>query len=346
MADESLLKLFGKAFVPEEIFGHPVRSNLRKYLLSAGYLEVPYNLFGLLFFITAGITYFIFMFGAYPAFIQGKFFLVVFILSFLSWAVIQSLLAAIIVLSIAFYLNIKIYKRTKDIEASLADFLVLVSTNLKGGLSLEQSLWAAIRPEFGLLAEEMTIVSKRVMTGNDLTESLEEFITKYDSPSLRRNLMLIIGEVESGGKIVTVIDKVIQSLKRTKALKAEMSAATVSYMIFIGAVVVVIAPALFGLAFQLLQIILEFTRSLGSSLSTGAMSLPLDFSGEVDIGNFKKFSVMALATISICSSMIISIIEKGDIKGGLKYIPAFTITSIVLYFISMILLGSVFGGMI
>jgi len=343
---ESILKIFGKAFIPESLFGHPIRSNLRKYLLTAGYNDVPYVFFGLLFIITAIITYFVFIPFVYPMF-QGMFFLFVFLLSFLLWAVIQISLIALIVLFIVFFLNITIYKRTKAIEASLADFLVLVSTNLKGGLSLEQSLWAAIRPEFGLLAKEMTLVSKRVMTGNDLTESLMEFINKYDSPSLQRNLMLIIGEVESGGKIVTVIDKVIAALKRTKALKEEMSAATVSYMIFIGAVVVVIAPVLFALAFQLLQIIIGFTSSLGSSLtSSSVINVPLNFDGKIDVNNFKKFSVMALATISICSSMIISIIEKGDIKGGLKYIPLFTISSIILYFIAMVVLGNVFGGMI
>ena len=343
---ESILKIFGKAFIPESLFGHAVRTNLRKYLLSAGYKDVPYSFFGLLFIITAIITYFVFIPFVYPMF-QGMFFLYVFLLSFLLWAVIQMALIALVVLFIAFFLNITIYKRTKAIEASLADFLVLVSTNLKGGLSLEQSLWAAIRPEFGLLAEEMTIVSKRVMTGNDLTESLIEFINKYDSPSLQRNLMLIVGEVESGGKIVTVIDKVIAALKRTKALKEEMSAATISYMIFIGAVVVVISPALFALAFQLLNIIIGFTSSLGSSLtSSSAISIPINFDAKIDVNNFKRFSVMALATISICSSMIISIIEKGDIKGGLKYIPAFTIASIVLYFVFMVVLGSVFGGMI
>ncbi len=343
---ESILKLFGKAFVPESLFGKPIRANLRKYLLTAGFNSVPYSLFGLLFFITAAITYVVFLPFIFPH-LKGLFSLWVFLLSFLSWAVIQITLVAIIILSIVFFLNITIYKRTKEIESKLADFLVLVSTNLKGGLSLEQSLWASIRPDFGLLAEEMTIVSKRVMTGNDLTESLEEFINKYDSPSLQRNMMLIVGEIESGGKIVTVIDKVISSLKRTKALKEEMSAATVSYMIFIGAVVVVIAPALFALAFQLLQIILDFTKSLGTSLaSSGSLTISMNLGANVDIGNFKAFSVMALATISICSSMIISIIEKGDIKGGLKYIPAFTITSIIIYFISMIVLGNLFGGLI
>jgi archaellum biogenesis protein FlaJ (TadC family) len=336
------MKEFGKAFVPENIFGFKVRANLRKYLLTAGYPKVPYDFFGILFLATAAITYFIFMGLVYPE-ASSMNFLVGLVVLFVAWAGIQLLLVFIVCFMIYFFLDIRVYKRTKEIESKLADFLVLVSTNLKGGLSLEQGLWAAIRPEFGLLAEEMTLVSKRVMTGNDLTEALNEFIEKYNSPLLQRNFSLIIGEVETGGKIVVVIDKVIESLKKMKALKDEMSASAVSYMIFIGVIVLAVAPALFALAYRLLFIITSFTSSIGSSMSGTGIANSINFNTDVDTGLFKNFSIWALATISIFSSMIISIINKGDIKGGLKYIPAFTIVSIVFYLIFMAVLETVFG---
>lgn len=343
----NLFTEFGKAFIPETFLGKPVRSNLKSYLISAGLKDVPYHLFGILFLVTAILTYLLFIPFIYPL-LAGLNVIFVFLLAFLLWAIIQGTIIAVVILIISFFINIKIYKRTKAIENKMPDFLVLVSTNLKGGLSLEQSLWASIRPEFGVLAEEMTIVSKRVMTGNDLDEALNSFIKKYSSPSLKRNMNLIIGEIKSGGKIVEVIDKVISTMKKSKALKAEMAAATVSYMIFIGAVVVVISPALFALAYQLLHIIINFTQNLGSSLASGAAgsSMPINFDIQIDVNHFKRFSIMALATIGICSSMIISIIEKGDIRGGLKYIPAFTIISIILYLIFMVALGSVFGNII
>lgn len=342
-----IFKEFGKAFIPEELFGKPIRATLRTYLATAGFKDVPYHLFGILFFVTAFLTYLLFIPFVYPI-LSGLNAFAVFILAFSLWAIIQVTIITIIILVIVFFLNIRIYKRTKLIEDKMPDFLVLVATNLKGGLSLEQALWASIRPEFLLLAQEMTVVSKRVMTGNDLDEALTSFVNKYPSPSIKRNLNLIIGEIKSGGKIVEVIDKVIETMKKSKALKAEMAAATVSYMIFIGAVVVVIAPALFALAYQLLHIIIGFTQNLGSSLSSGAAgaSMPINFNIQIDPANFKKFSVMALGTIGVGASMIISIIEKGDIRGGLKYIPAFTIISIVLYFIFMVALSSVFGNMI
>jgi len=336
---------FGKAFVPEKIFNFEIRVNLHRYLLSAGIQKVPYMFFGILFWISIGLTYLIFMPLIYPS-ISGQSIFAVFLFSFISWVLVQAFLLLVFILGLYLYLNVKIFKRTSVIESMLPDFLVLVSTNLKGGLSLEQSLWASIRPDFGLLSEEMTLVSKRVMTGNDLSEALNEFSIKYQAPNLQRNLQLIIGEVKSGGRIVKVIDKVIDSLKRTKSMKNEMAAATVSYIIFIGAIVVVISPALFALAFQLMNIIIGFTSTLGGSLSSTSMGAGFNFDAQVDTGNFKKFSIMALTTISIGASMIISIIEKGDIRNGLKYIPLFSIGAVSFYLIFMVVLSAIFGGMI
>jgi hypothetical protein len=39
-----------------------------------------------------------------------------------------------------------------------------------------------------------------------------------------------------------------------------------------------------------------------------------------------------------------SLIEKGDIKGGIKYIPAFMISSTIFYYIFLAAFGFFFGG--
>lgn len=346
MTDSGFFATFGKAFVPEMLFGREVRSNLRRYLYKAGIDNVPYSFFGKLFFVNTAITFVLYFMFIYK-FLQTNGPIAILLGTFVIWAVLMIVLSAFIILCIYFYTNILIFGRTKVIEDALPDFLVLVSTNLKGGLSFEQSLWAAIKPEFGLLAEEMTYVSKKVMTGSDLAESLEEFSLKYDAPTLRRNLHLIIGEIDSGGRIVQIIDKVIENLKRLRTLKSEMAASTLTYMIFIGVIVIVVSPALFALAFQLLNIIVGFTSSLGGSLGSSAMGgSPINFDVQIDSTNFIYFSIMALLTISISASMIISIIEKGDIRSGLKYIPIFTISSLILYLVFMIALNGLFGKII
>lgn len=332
---------FGKAFIPKRI-----RPGLGKYLAKAGIEEVPYKFFGILFWLTAVLTYIAYVPGIYPI-IKQKPLIIFFILTFVLWFLIQALIAIILVLSLSFYLNIRIYKRTKILEDLLPDYLTLVSTNLKGGMNFERSLWSAIKPEFGILAREIGIVSKRVATGNDVTEALEEFSEKYNSPVLRRSMDLLKGEIRSGGKITGVIDNLVLNLKKTKALRQEMTAATLTYMIFMAAIVVFIMPALFALSKQLLSIILKFSARLVSSFQSASSVTMFTFSAaNIKTENFTTFSIAAITIISVFSSMIISTIEKGDIKGGLKYIPMFLFGALIMYFILSAILGSIIGGMV
>lgn len=332
---------FGKAFVPKKI-----RPGLSKYLGKAGIEDVPYRFFGILFILTAVITYFAYIPGIYPV-IRGKPITVFFLLTFISWFFIQSLLAMLMILSLYFYLNIRIYNRTKLLEDFLPDYLTLVSTNLKGGMNFEKSLWSALKPEFGILAKEIGVVSKRVATGNDVTEALQEFSDKYNSPILKRSMDLLKGEIISGGSITGVIDSLVLNLKKTKALKQEMSASTLTYMIFMAAIVVAIMPALFALSKQLLTIILKFGSRLNTSFATATTSTMFNFSvANINPFHFQVFSISAISIIAIFSSMIISTIEKGDIRGGLKYIPLFLVGALLMYFLFSTILESLLGGLI
>lgn len=338
MAKENLFQSIGKAIVIKRF-----RPVLRDYLQKAGYYEEPYKAFGIMFFVAIAITGITYLLWFFPI-IQKINFIGLGALTFLYWVIVSMILIVFIIVGIFFYLNIRIYQRTKELEDKLPEYLTLLSTNLKGGMSFDRALLGAIKPQFGILSKEITMVSKKVMTGNDVTEALQEFGDKYNSPILKRTVNLMISEIESGGKITAVLDKVIDNLRKTRQLKAEMAATTISYMIFIAVIVIAIAPGLFALSLQLLKIVIGFTGNLSDVTAT---NLPISF-GSIAINpdDFRAFSMTALAIISIFSSMIISIIEKGDIKGGLKYIPLFLISGQIFYFIFLALLGSLFSNMI
>ena len=334
------LEEFGKAFVPKKAIPH-----LRLFLLKAGIPDVPYKFFGGLFYLTALVTGLIYLFFLYPSFLQYST-LALLGLSTVSWFVVQISLAALFILLVYFYVDLSIYKRTKKMEEMLPDFLQVVSSNLKGGMSFENALLGAIKPRFSILANEMSEVSKKVMTGHDISVALTELGEKYDSPMLKRAIDLMIGEIESGGQIADLIDKIVDNIKDTKVLKEEISASAVAYMIFLVAIVIVIAPLLFSLSFHLLIVILSFVTRVASATTTvGVLSLSVS-EVVVDPQNFKYFSIMSLGVIAFFSSLIVSTVEKGNIKSGLKYIPIFLISSLVLYFVFMKILGAVFSGLI
>lgn len=334
------LKEFGKAFVPKRM-----APNLRRYLLKAGFNEVPYRFFGLLFYTSALITTIIYVIFLYPQFKKLSLF-EVYIYSFLGWAAIQLFFATLFILIVYFYLDLKIFYRTKKMEEELPEFLQVLSSNLKGGMTFESALWSAVKPRFSILGSEMGKASKKVMTGYEVGKALTELSEKYDSLMLNRAVDLIISELESGGNAADLLDRIVDNLREVKELKDEMSASAIAYIIFISVIVLVISPLLFALSFHLLNLILKFVGQLAFAAQRTS-ALPFMFS-KVNINpqDFKTFSMISIVIISFFASLIVSIVEKGDIKSGVKYVPIYTFGSMLMYLLLTKAFGTLFSGLV
>ncbi|MAG16315.1 hypothetical protein CMO88_04595 [Candidatus Woesearchaeota archaeon] len=343
MAINQLTEGIGKAFVFDRI-----RPHLRSYLLKAGIVDVPYSLFGLLFWLSILPVGFMFIFRGwnYILSLEQNIF-IQFILALVLWAVVHLLFIFAIILLIYFYIDLKIFNRTKKMEAVLPDFLRMVSENLKGGMPFEKALWSSIKPEFGILSHEIMLSAKKVMTGQDVEEALHAFTEKYNSPMLRRAFDLIIEGMKGGGKTVDVIDRVVDTIEETKDLKAEMAATNLSYVIFVAIIVLLVAPGLFTLSFQFLTVLQGISGKIGGSGGAETNVLPIDFGNiSVDPAVFQAFSINALLVISFFSAIMISIIQNGSIKAGVKYIPMLMIASHLVYRGMMIVATNVFAGFI
>jgi len=335
------LEEFGKAVIPEK-----VRPRIRNYLLNTGITEVPYRSFGALFYGFILLAILLFFFYAYPLLIESFSGLKLFILAFVSGLAIASIIAILTFAIIYFYLDLRIFNRTRQMEEMLPDFLKFVSENLKGGMSFEKALWSAIKPEFGILATEVRLAAKKVMTGQDVDGAITEFTDKYDSPMLRRSFNLIIEGLKGGWQVAELIDRVIENISETRMLKKEMAATNMTYVIFITFVVIVIAPGLFALSYQLLIILGSFISKIGTTQISGGMNLPLTISSiSIKQSDFVVFSRYALVIISTFSSMIVSMIRRGSIKAGVTYIPIFIALSLLLHSLFMVVLTKIFSGL-
>ncbi len=334
----------GKAFLFDRI-----RPRIRSYLLKAGIVDVPYALFGTLFWLSIIPVAYLFIFYGWSYILSLQLNLVFeFILALLLWFALHSAVIMAIILAMYFYLDLKIFNRTKKMEDVLPDFLRMVSENLKGGMPFEKALWSSIRPEFGILANEIRLSAKKVITGQDVDDALKSFTEKYNSPILRRSFDLIIEGIKGGGKIADTIDRVIDTIEETKELKSEMAATNLSYVIFVAVIVLFVAPGLFALSFQFLTVLQNISEKIGGAsggAEAGSASLPISFGNiSVQPDVFKSFSVNALLVISFFASLMISIIQTGTVKGGVKYVPMLMIGSYVMYQILMFAATSVFSG--
>ena len=332
----------GKAFVFDRM-----RPGIRSYFLKAGIPEVPYVLFGILFWLSLIPVALIFMFRGWN-FIIGlnQSILVDFFLVLVLWAFLHGVIVVLLILAIYFYMDLVIFNRTRKMETVLPEFLRLVSENLKGGMSFDRALWSSIRPEFGVLSEEIRLTAKKVVTGESSEDALRAFNEKYDSLLMRRSFDLIIEGMKGGGRTADIIDSVIKSIYETRDLKEEMAATSLSYIIFIVIIVVIVTPGLFTLSFQFMGVLQSVGEKIESSTGGEAdTSLPINLGGiSFDPAAFQSFSTNALIVISFFSSMMISMIQKGSIKAGVKYIPLLVISSQIVYRVLMAVASGLFSG--
>jgi len=250
----------------------------------------------------------------------------------------------VFILWVFFYVlvDLKIFKRKLDIEDVLPDFLQLTASNIKAGMTIDRALWYAVRPRFGVLAKEIETVAKETMRGEDLKVALQKFADKYQSVLLKRSISLIIEGLEAGGEIGDLLNKISINIQENKIMRKEMAANVTTYVIFISFASIVAAPALFALSGVLIKVITSLGSSLGgitSSAATSGFGLSLSGSG-IKYSDFRIFAIVSLIITSFFSSVIIATIKKGSAKLGFKYIPAFIIVSLILFFIADKILGS------
>jgi len=245
-------------------------------------------------------------------------------------------------------LNLRIYSRKVQVEEVFAEFLQLTSTNIRAGMTIDQAIFNSIRPRFGILAKEVERVAKESMTGKDLVEALQEFADNYDSRLIKQSVNLLGEGIRAGGEIGELLEQISWNLVQTKAMQKEMAASVTSYVIFISFATIVAAPFLFALSGQLLQVMQQVTSSLDlETLKSTSMNLPFSFGQQgVSQADFQIFAVVCLLMTSLSSAMLISTILKGNVKGGIKYLPIFIISTMTLFLGFQKALQFFFGGII
>ncbi len=261
------------------------------------------------------------------------------------WIVVFSVV--LISLWILFYIiiDLRIFKRKIGIEEVLADFLQLTSANIRAGMPIDRALWYAVRPQFGVLANEIEIVAKETMSGEDLDDALKRFANKYDSITLKRSINLLIEGINAGGEIGGLLNKIANDIEESKIMKKELAANVMTYVIFISFATIFASPMLFALSSYLLDIINNLMLKM--DVPAGVTNFSISFSGAgVSMNDFRIFAYTCLIITSFFSSIIIATISKGEIKAGVKYIPMFIATTITLFFIFSAIIGSVFGGLV
>lgn len=240
-------------------------------------------------------------------------------------------------------------RRKKEMEAVLPDALLLVSANLKSGLSVEKAFLLSARDEFGPLAEELRQTAMEMFSGKPVEEALDDMHDRIKSELFQETLKLLIDGIHAGGNTAELLESSAEDIRNSMELREEIASNIRMYVIFILMAAVVGAPLLFSISVYMSQTTANMWAdvNLQEMSQAGGAGLGITFQKpQVDTDFFNQFSIMAIIAINFFAGLIISEIKNANIKEGAKYIPILIAISVTLFFVMQGLISGLVGGFV
>ncbi len=249
---------------------------------------------------------------------------------------------------ISSYILMKAEDRRNKLETTLPDFLTLVASNIKAGMTLDQAMWYSAKPEFGLLSTEVKAVIKSSFSGESLSSTLDFLSARFDSKVFKRTILLLKQATATGGELTDVLERTADDVRNSIIMKKEIAASLVLYEIFVLFAAVVGTPFLFAVASKLIAVFERIAPQAGSvSGATGGpftVFSAIRFEGAViSSEHFFLFSIPTIFVTALISSFIVSVIRSGSESQGMKYFPFVLAGSYMVYWLVINTVESLFA---
>jgi pilus assembly protein TadC len=235
-----------------------------------------------------------------------------------------------------------IEKRKEEIEKVMPDFLHLISSNLRAGNTPFQALKASARNEFGPIKEHIDIATSKAIGSESFHKCLSEMANNLNSKVFNRVVNLFVTSMKAGSHMAEVMEETANDIAETRGLKKDLASGTKTYTMFIFFTVIIIAPFLFSVSLYFVDIMSGMNNS-----SSGDVDSEFDLSlmsGSMDIT--KEFiltmAIIMIVITAIFSSMLVGVINEGSKKSGLRFALWVVIASVVMLFISKLMIGTLF----
>ncbi|MCX8175274.1 MAG: type II secretion system F family protein [Candidatus Micrarchaeota archaeon] len=250
---------------------------------------------------------------------------------------------AIFIISIYALLTILASRRLAVIEDCLPDFLSIMASNIRSGLTYDRALMLAARKEFGPLSSEVDRAAKEVFTGKSLQEAMMGMTRRVKSETFSKTIRLIVEGINSGGNLAELLENTALDIRRYSAVRKEISATVLTYRIFVLAAAAIGAPLLYAVSVTLM----DFSARLQAMMPSNgllASNLPLA-SGHTQIAPeaIFGFSIISLSITAFFSALASGVISKGRESEGFHQLPIVLILSLAVFFGAQIALRTIFS---
>jgi len=232
--------------------------------------------------------------------------------------------------------------KIKKMELVFPDFIELMSSNLRAGMTTDKALLLSSRKEFHPLDDEILILGKEIMTGKDMGSALTEMSKRIKSEKIEKTINIITSGIKSGGNLAVLLEETAVNMRERNFVEKRASSNVSMYIIFIVFAIAVGAPTLFSLSAVLVQVLTnilvnipQIDSSINTPVSLSSINISLTF--------ITYFSMIFLMTINILASLMLGLVMKGEEKEGIKYMLPMIAVSLTVYVVIRTILIKYFG---
>ena len=222
-------------------------------------------------------------------------------------------------------------RRAAAVEEVLPDALVLMSANLRAGMTVDRSLMLSGKHKIGILKDELGRVGRAVSLGKTLEAALADFSGTVRSSKLQGAVRLITSGIRSGGELSMLLDQLAKNMRHQELVEKKTRAMVSSYVTFIVIALAVVAPFLFALSGSL--VVLLQGAAAGATVPMAGSDQGLLASTSLSKVFLTRFSVLVLVTAAMMGSLIIGSILRGKAISGIRYILPLGGTMVAMFFL-------------
>jgi flagellar protein FlaJ len=249
------------------------------------------------------------------------------------------------------YLLLGANGRAAKVEEVLPDFLALVASNIRAGLTPDRALIVSAREEFGPLTEAVDRAGKHSLTGKPIEQVITGMGEHINSNVLEKTIRLIVEGLQSGGDMPELLEKTALDIRKFRSVRREISSIILNYVLFIVAAITFGAPMLYGVAGFLVDIMLRIKKSIGTGGSTAMASLSSQvglFKGQLQLTPeaVMIFSGASIVVTVFFGCMAVGVMYSGRRIDGLKYFPMLALLALAILFAVRGSLVAILGGML
>jgi archaeal flagellar protein FlaJ len=247
------------------------------------------------------------------------------------------------------YLLLSSNSRAAKVEEVLPDFLSLVASNIRAGLTTDRALITSARDEFGPLTSAINRAGKSTITGMPLEHVMTQLCEYINSDVMKKTMRLIVEGMQSGGDMAELMEKTALDIRKFRSVRREIDSIILNYKLFILAAIALGAPLLYAVSTFLVDIMIAIkgkiaantVGSTGSALQVGIFKGKLLMTSDAII----FFASISILVTVFFGCMAVGVMGSGKRMDGLKYFPLLALVGLGVLFSIRFALGTVLKGM-